>query len=181
MFRILKFVCAVALWLSLGIGASAWANPIIVFNTNAGNIEMELVADEAPDTVDNFLNYLSRGDYVNTIFHRAAEWPFGGEFVLQGGGFRTVTGTRSIDEVNSPSDLVHIATDPPIGDEPGRSNQFGTVAMAKNALGATSEFFVNMRNNDILDAQRFSVFAIVQDMAVATRLRHLSSRILAPA
>ena len=135
------------------------SNPLVTFQTNAGPILLELLPQEAPLSVANFRNYFGR--YPGTIFHRAAEDVLG-EFVVQGGAFapQDVTTTDLDEIVNS---LIPI--DPPINEaEGGRSNQRGTVSMAENSLGATSQWFVNMRDNTTLDNQ-FKVFAVVLDMA----------------
>ena len=135
------------------------SNPLVTFETNSGPILLELLPEEAPLSVANFRNYFDR--YPGTIFHRAAEDVLG-EFVVQGGGYapQDVTTTELNEIVNS-----QILTDPPINEsEGGRSNERGTVSMAENSFGATSQWFVNMRTNASLDSQ-FKVFAIVLDMS----------------
>ncbi|MBN80382.1 MAG: hypothetical protein CMJ70_09590 [Planctomycetaceae bacterium] len=135
------------------------SNPLVTFETNAGPILLELFPEEAPLSVANFRNYFDR--YPGTIFHRAAEDVLG-EFVVQGGGFapEDVT-TTELNEILS----SQIDTDTPINEtEGGRSNERGTVSMAENSFGATSQWFVNMRNNPSLDSQ-FKVFAVVLDMS----------------
>ena len=135
------------------------SNPLVTFETNAGPILLELFPEEAPLSVANFRNYFDR--YPGTIFHRAAEDVLG-EFVVQGGGFapEDLT-TTELNEILS----SQIDTDTPINEtEGGRSNERGTVSMAENSFGATSQWFVNMRNNPSLDNQ-FKVFAVVLDMS----------------
>ncbi|MEE3370848.1 MAG: Ig-like domain-containing protein [Planctomycetota bacterium] len=135
------------------------SNPLVTFETNSGPILLELLPEEAPLSVANFRNYFDR--YPGTIFHRAAEDVLG-EFVVQGGGFapQDLTTTDLNDIVNS-----QILTDSPINEtEGGRSNERGTVSMAENSFGATSQWFVNMRDNPSLDSQ-FKVFAVVLDMS----------------
>jgi cyclophilin family peptidyl-prolyl cis-trans isomerase len=116
--------------------------------TNVGTFDMELYAEIAPATVENFLTYAGFGDYDNTIIHRSVPG-----FVIQGGGY-------------SPSGQ-HIPTDPPIPNEFGLSNTTNTVAMAKlggDPNSATSEWFVNLGNNGSnLDNQNggFTVFGRV--------------------
>jgi cyclophilin family peptidyl-prolyl cis-trans isomerase len=110
--------------------------------------------DEAAPTVQNFRNYVVRGDFDGSFFHRL--WP---GFVLQGGGFRH-DGAQA---------FVQIPTDPPIANDPDfpeRSNVRGTVAMAKVAGqpdSATSQFFINLADNAGLDSENggFTVFARV--------------------
>jgi cyclophilin family peptidyl-prolyl cis-trans isomerase len=146
-------------------------NPVITIETNAGNVPILLLRDEAPATVTNFLRYVNGGvdsnGYLGSIFHRNDNNP---RFVLQGGGFRpTSLTTTDIDEiqgsfVGATGDFErHIPTFNPIPDERmagDRSNSIGTIAMAKNSAGATSEFFYNMSNNAGLDIQGFTVFAL---------------------
>ncbi len=145
------------------------SNPVITLDTNAGDIPVLLLSDEAPETVENFLRYANGGvdsnGYVGSIFHRNDTG-----FVLQGGGFRpTSLTTTDIDEIQGDFNAAtgdfehHIPTFDPIPDERmagDRSNTAGTFAMAKNSAGATSEFFFNVGDNSFLDAQGFTVFAL---------------------
>lgn len=152
---------------------------VISIQTNAGRMEWQLLTGEAPLTVDNFLNYVNpragetQGRLVGTVFHRAAE-SGAAEFVLQGGGFAPTKLTYTPEELTNEA-LAQIQnnpipTDPPIQDErddvngiANRENLPGTVAMAKNALGATSQSFTNANDNRFLDAQGFTVFAVDVD------------------
>ncbi len=135
------------------------SNPVVSLNTNQGSIVMELFPDSTPITVDNFLNYVNRGDYVNSIFHRSVPG-----FVVQGGGFTTSSVTFT-----DTSQFTAITTDPAITNEPGISNTRGTIAMAKvsgDPNSATDQFFVNLAANTSLDSQNggFTVFGQVLDM-----------------
>ena len=117
-------------------------NPVLSLETNAGNIPILLLRDEAPATVDNFLRYVNGGvdnnGYTGSIFHRNDR-----NFVLQGGGFRpTSLTTTDINQIQgsfiaATNDFQHhIPTFDPIPDERGpgdRSNTIGTFAMAKNS------------------------------------------------
>jgi cyclophilin family peptidyl-prolyl cis-trans isomerase len=128
-------------------------NSVVTIETPLGTFQMEMLADEAPNTVQNFLNYLERGDYTGTFFHRSVPG-----FVVQGGGFVYDATTNT-----APA----ITADPPIANEFGVSNVRGTVAMAKTAAGpdsATNQWFVNLADNSAnLDNQNggFTVFARV--------------------
>ena len=128
-------------------------NSIVTIETPLGSIQMELLNEEAPKTVENFLNYIERGDYDGTFFHRSVPG-----FVVQGGGFKYDAATNT-----APA----ITVDPPVVNEFGVSNVRGTVAMAKTATGpdtATSQWFVNLADNAAnLDNQNggFTVFARV--------------------
>lgn len=108
---------------------------------DVGTIDVELFGDVTPLTVANFLNYVNRGDYNNTMIHRAVPG-----FVIQGGGYNVATpGT-------------HIAEDPPVQNEfnLANPNTRGKIAMAKSANdpnSATSEWFFNLSDNTSLDTQ----------------------------
>jgi cyclophilin family peptidyl-prolyl cis-trans isomerase len=109
---------------------------IVVFETNKGNFEVELNEERAPVTSANFASYVSEGFYDGTIFHRVMDG-----FMIQGGGF----------DVN----MKQKSTKPAIKNEAGNglSNKKYTVAMARTGVvdSATSQFFVNVADNDFLD------------------------------
>ena len=135
------------------------SNPVVSLNTNQGSIVLELFPDDTPITVDNFLNYVNDGDYLNSIFHRSVPG-----FVVQGGGFTTTSATFT-----DTSQFTSIPTDPAITNEPGISNTRGTIAMAKlggDPNSATDQFFINLAANTSLDTQNggFTVFGQVLDM-----------------
>ncbi|WP_281387951.1 peptidylprolyl isomerase [Undibacterium seohonense] len=113
------------------------AQPQVTMNTSLGNIVIELNPAKAPITVDNFLNYVESGFYVNKIFHRVIK-----NFMIQGGGFT--------------ADLSQPATQAPIKLEAGNglSNLRGTIAMARTSVfdSATSQFFINAVDNKSFDA-----------------------------
>jgi cyclophilin family peptidyl-prolyl cis-trans isomerase len=121
----------------LPAGAAAQAKrPVVVIETSAGDITVELFPDRAPITVDNFLAYVKSGFYEGTIFHRVIRG-----FMIQGGG---VT-----------ADLQRKPTRPPIKNEAanGLKNTRGTIAMARTSEvdSATSQFFINTVDNAFLD------------------------------
>jgi peptidyl-prolyl cis-trans isomerase A (cyclophilin A) len=109
---------------------------------NVGTIDVELFQNVTPLTVANFLNYVNRGDFDNSLIHRAVPG-----FVVQGGGYN----------VNTPG--THISEDPPVQNEfnPANPNTRGKIAMAKagnDPNSATSEWFFNLSNNSAnLDTQ----------------------------
>lgn len=108
---------------------------------NVGTIDVELFQNVTPLTVANFLNYVNRGDYDNSMIHRSVPG-----FVIQGGGYN----------VNTPG--THISEDPPVQNEfnPANPNTRGKIAMAKagnDPNSATSEWFFNLSNNTGLDTQ----------------------------
>ncbi len=130
-------------------------------STDLGTIDFAFYQDTAPQTVANFLGYLDRGDFVNTMFHRSVPG-----FIIQGGAFR------------ADSTASAVPTQAPVINEPRITNLAGTVAMAKqagNPDSATNQFFINLADNaDILDPQNegFTVFARVaaNGMAVANAI-----------
>jgi cyclophilin family peptidyl-prolyl cis-trans isomerase len=148
----------------LALGAAAGrAGTIATFETALGSFDVQLLDNETPITVGNFLNYVTDGDYTNSFFHRLA---YG--FVLQGGGF-------GYDDANG---YYYVPTDPNIPNEFNRSNVRGTIAMAKTEEGpdsATNQFFFNLADNSAeLDYQNggFTVFGYVlgDGMNVVDRL-----------
>jgi cyclophilin family peptidyl-prolyl cis-trans isomerase len=111
-------------------------NPTIVIKTNKGVIEAVLYKDKSPITVENFLKYVDAGFYSGTIFHRVI-WGF----MIQGGGFDRY--------------FIQKPTRPPIKNEAanGLKNERGTLAMARTSAvdSATAQFFINLKNNAMLD------------------------------
>lgn len=124
------------------------AQPRVTMGTSLGSVVFELNPAKAPITVDNFLNYVESGFYVNKIFHRVIN-----DFMVQGGGFT--------------SDLVQATTQAPIKLEVGNglSNLRGSIAMARTnvADSATSQFFINVVDNLPLDTSSggYAVFGKV--------------------
>ncbi|MBB2918131.1 peptidylprolyl isomerase [Cupriavidus alkaliphilus] len=108
----------------------------VQLQTNKGVITLELDAEKAPKTVENFLSYVRKGHYDNTIFHRVIK-----NFMIQGGGFEP--GMKQKD------------TDAPIENEAGNGlkNDRYTVAMARTNAphSATAQFFINVVDNDFLN------------------------------
>ena len=108
----------------------------ILMTTTVGPMTLELDADNAPKTVENFLSYVSNGFYDGTIFHRVIN-----NFMVQGGGFTT--------------DMEQKATQAPIENEAnnGLKNAQGTIAMARtqDPHSATAQFFINVQDNDFLN------------------------------
>ncbi|MEO7649508.1 MAG: peptidylprolyl isomerase, partial [Bryobacteraceae bacterium] len=130
-----RLACTLGLLLSLpsDLRCQNVTGPTVRFNTTLGNIDVTLLTAAAPRTVANFLTYVNRGAFNNSIFHRS---PPG--FVIQGGGYQWQ------------NNLVEIPSDPPIRNEYSTSNTRGTLAMAK--LGgmpnsATNQWFFNLGDN----------------------------------
>ena len=109
---------------------------LIKIYTTQGEIELKLFDDKAPETTKNFILYAEAGKYNGTIFHRVIKY-----FMIQGGGHLP--------------DLSEIATESPVVNESnnGLSNKKGTIAMARTSdpHSATSQFFINLKDNDFLD------------------------------
>lgn len=108
----------------------------ILMTTTLGPMTLELDADIAPKTVENFLSYVSNGFYDGTIFHRVIN-----NFMVQGGGFT--------------ADMEQKATQAPIDNEAnnGLKNARGTIAMARtqDPHSATAQFFINVQDNNFLN------------------------------
>ncbi len=125
---------------------------MIRFETTLGDFTIELFDKKAPETVQNFLKYIDSGFFDGTIFHRIVPG-----FVIQGGGFT--------------EDMTQKRTQPPIKNEAdnGLKNERGTLSMARtnDINSATSQFFVNLKDNDFLDHKRgnfgYAVFARVTE------------------
>jgi cyclophilin family peptidyl-prolyl cis-trans isomerase len=139
------------------------ANPTVALDTNQGTIVLELLAAEAPKTVESFLQYVDAGFYDGTLFHRVIP-----NFMIQGGGFdlqQRQKGTRA-----------------PISNEAdnGVRNQRGTIAMARtnDPHSATAQFFINLKDNGFLDhtgktpqGWGYTVFGkVVEGMDVVDRI-----------
>jgi peptidyl-prolyl cis-trans isomerase A (cyclophilin A) len=157
-----RWIARTALALALCVTSSAWAQKVKLA-TSAGDIVIELDAEKAPKTVDNFLKYVKAGHYNGTIFHRVIP-----TFMIQGGGMT--------------ADMKEKPTRAPIALESrnGLSNVRGSVAMARTGdpNSATSQFFVNVNDNDRLDAANardgngYAVFGkVVSGMDVVDKIR----------
>lgn len=106
----------------------------VVMHTPFGDVEIELFDEVTPETVANFLQYLRDGSYENSFIHRSDP-----DFVIQGGGYYYDDGSP-----------IAILTRPAVVNEPGISNDRGTIAMAKkpgDPDSATSQWFFNLENN----------------------------------
>lgn len=118
------------------INTFAAGNPHVRIVTNKGNIEVELYPKAAPESVKNFLQYVTTDYYNGTVFHRVIK-----NFMIQGGGFTT--------------DLQKKQTQAPIINEASNMirNDRGTIAMARTNAphSATSQFFINTKDNNFLN------------------------------
>jgi peptidyl-prolyl cis-trans isomerase B (cyclophilin B) len=111
----------------------------VEMTTSAGVIRIELDDQKAPATVENFLSYVRKGHYDNTVFHRVIKG-----FMVQGGGFEP--------------GMKQKATDAPIQNESanGLRNEKYSLAMARTSAphSASAQFFINTTNNSFLDKDR---------------------------
>ncbi|OGS90654.1 MAG: cyclophilin [Gallionellales bacterium GWA2_60_18] len=109
---------------------------MVKLHTNHGTITLQLDAEKAPLTVQNFLDYVNSGFYDNTIFHRVIP-----NFMIQGGGFEPGMNQKAVNAA-----IKNEAAN-------GLKNAKYTIAMARTGdpHSATAQFFINVRNNDFLD------------------------------
>lgn len=135
----LHLVAALAIGLST---FAAKAETLAQIDTNVGTIKLSLDEKKAPKTVANFVNYANKGFYNGTIFHRVIDG-----FMIQGGGFTP--------------DMAQKSTEKAITNEAsnGLKNTKGTIAMARTASpnSATSQFFINLADNDFLNRKGNSI------------------------
>jgi len=133
------FTMMMALMLSVltaGAAEEQAPNPRVLMKTSDGDITIELFADKAPVTVQNFLQYAEDGYYDGTVFHRVIS-----NFMIQGGGFTAALEEKPTREpiINESRNKLH--------------NTRGTLAMARTSDpdSATAQFFINQRSNLRLD------------------------------
>ena len=155
------------------LAGSAWAAdaPRVKFATTMGDFVVEVAPDKAPKTVENFLKYVKDKHYDGTVFHRVID-----NFMVQGGGFGT--------------DMQQKPTRAPVQLEAGNGlkNVVGTVAMARTSdpNSATSQFFINVRDNVSLDKPNpdghgYAVFGkVVSGMDVITKMKVAPTETRAP-
>ena len=113
--------------------------PKVKFETSMGNIIVELDRTKAPITVNNFLTYVVKGEYDNTIFHRVLA-----DFIVQGGGYEPDFTMKTLNE-----NIINESGN-------GLKNEMGTIAMAKESKPHTAnwQFFFNVKDNANLDPGR---------------------------
>ena len=138
-------------------------NPKVLLTTSLGEIEVELAADKAPVSTQNFLKYVDSGFYNGTQFHRVIPG-----FMVQGGGFDA--------DMKQKTTRASI----PLESRNGLSNTRGTLAMARTMVpdSATSQFFINVKDNPFLDQPNsqdgngYAVFGrVVEGMEVVDKIR----------
>ena len=139
------------------------ATHTVIMDTSLGDIKVELDPVKAPVTVKNFLEYVDDGFYDGTIFHRVIS-----NFMIQGGGFQP--GMKQ--KANKGSIKNESAN--------GLANKRGAIAMARTNVpdSATSQFFINVKDNDFLDKAKsqdgvgYCVFGkVVEGMDVVDKIK----------
>lgn len=142
------------------------AKPRVKFTTSLGDFVVELDPAKAPKTVENFLQYVADKHYDGTVFHRVIDG-----FMIQGGGF-------TADMQQKPTRAAI-----PLEAKNGLKNDRYTIAMARtsNPDSATAQFFINVANNDMLNAPQpdghgYAVFGkVVQGQAVVDKIRSVAT------
>ncbi|OAJ59339.1 cyclophilin [Paraburkholderia ginsengiterrae] len=141
---------------------------MVELHTNHGVIKLELDAEKAPKSVENFLNYVKAGHYDNTVFHRVIDG-----FMIQGGGFEP--------------GMKQKPTAEPINNEAnnGLKNVNGSIAMARtnDPHSATAQFFINVNDNDFLNHSSptpqgwgYAVFGkVVEGMDVVEKIKKVKT------
>ncbi len=142
--------------------------PVVLMATSLGNIRIELNAEKAPVTTENFLDYVNESFYDGLVFHRVIPG-----FMIQGGGFD--------------AQMKQKRTKEPIKNEAanGLKNQVGTIAMARTNVvdSATAQFFINVKDNDFLnhrgssaDAFGYAVFGqVIEGMDVVQKIEKVKT------
>ncbi len=177
--KLLAFFTCTALLVTHGLAMAAESKesharkPVVLMKTSEGAIRIELWPDKAPATVENFLRYIDQGFYNGTIFHRVID-----NFMIQGGGFD--------------ADMKPKQGQEPIKNEasPDLCNDRGTIAMARTSVvdSATSQFFINVRDNDSLNQRDktpggfgYAVFGkIIEGMDVVDRIKRVPTTTIGP-
>ncbi|APA84523.1 peptidyl-prolyl cis-trans isomerase [Paraburkholderia sprentiae WSM5005] len=141
---------------------------MVELHTNHGVIKLELNAEKAPKSVENFLNYVKAGHYDNTVFHRVIDG-----FMIQGGGFEP--------------GMKQKPTAEPITNEAnnGLKNENGSISMARtnDPHSATAQFFINVNDNDFLNHSSptpqgwgYAVFGkVVEGMDVVEKIKKVKT------
>ena len=148
--------------------AAAKASPKVKLTTSKGVIVLELNAEKAPVTVENFLGYVKKKQYDSTVFHRVIDG-----FMIQGGGF-----TQSGDTLTEKETGKGIVNE----GKNGLKNERGTIAMARTSdpNSATAQFFINVVDNAMLNFPNnggYAVFGkVVEGMDVVDKIKAVKTR-----
>ena len=160
MLKKLAFAASALLLSTSLLAASDNAKPHVLLTTSLGEVEIELEASKAPISVKNFLSYVDSGYYNGTIFHRVIPG-----FMIQGGGF-----TPDMQQKDTQASIKNEADN-------GLLNTRGSLAMDRTSVvdSATSQFFINSKDNDFLNNGSrdfgYAVFAhVVRGMEVVDKI-----------
>ncbi len=166
-FRLL-LACALTAYALMGSVALAQATPKVRFVTSEGEFTVELYADKAPRTVENFLQYVKDKHYDGTVFHRVIDG-----FMIQGGGFDTRYQQKPTRAPIAHEGRESLARGGPL-------NTVGTLAMARtnDPHSATAQFFINVKDNGFLDpnARSFGYVAFGKVTAGMEVINKIKSR-----
>jgi peptidyl-prolyl cis-trans isomerase A (cyclophilin A) len=159
----------------MGSPALAQGAPKVKFATSEGDFVVEVYPDKAPKTVENFLQYVKDKHYDGTIFHRVIS-----TFMVQGGGF-----DASYAQKPTRAPVVHEGREALA--KGGDKNVAGTLAMARtnNPNSASSQFFINVKDNDFLNpsaqAPGYTVFGkVVSGMDVVNKIKSVPTGAAGP-
>jgi peptidyl-prolyl cis-trans isomerase A (cyclophilin A) len=169
---IIILVAACSLFTASVESGSASPNPQVEFMTNKGSFIVELYPEKAPQTVANFMQYVSSGFYQGTTFHRTIE-----RFMIQGGGLdENLSDKRTLAPILNESNN-------------GLKNEPGTLAMARayEPHSATSQFFINLTDNKFLNFYKpepayigYAVFGkVIRGMETVERISKVPTRKIA--
>jgi peptidyl-prolyl cis-trans isomerase A (cyclophilin A) len=154
------------------VGAAEKGNPMVLISTSLGDIKVEVFADKAPVSAKNFLDYVQAGYYDNTVFHRVIPG-----FMIQGGG---LTSDMRDKREGQKAPIKNESTN-------GLKNDVGTLAMARTSVpdSATSQFFINVKNNDFLNKDKdgvgYAVFGkVVEGMDVVKKIEQVKTTTKGP-
>jgi len=161
---LLSVICAFSMYEAAAQAAALNIKdtPKVEFKTSLGNFTVALDVKAAPKTVDNFLKYVNDKHYEGTIFHRVIQ-----NFMVQGGGF-----DKNMKQKPTRAPI-------PIESDNGLKNEVGTIAMARTSdpNSATSQFFINVVNNERLnkpsfDGWGYTVFGkVIEGMDTIEKIR----------
>ena len=136
--------------------------PMVKFETSMGEITIELYRNRAPETVNSFLNYVARGEYDNTLFHRIIP-----DYIVQGGGY-----DLEYQEKKAKRTLYNESGN-------GLKNDLYSIAMARkdDPHSATRQFFFNLKDNDNLNPGRTWGYTVFGSVIAGTEVLDAMSQV----
>jgi len=160
-----SILLSLALGLPVAVGvasAEATQNPVVVFVTSLGNFEVEVYPDKAPLTVQNFLQYVNDKHYDGCIFHRVIP-----TFMIQGGGFdEKGTQKKTRDQIKNES-----------GNGVNNDKYYIAMARTANLDSATSQFYINVKDNPNLDQMKYCAFGkVISGMETVDKIRDVPTK-----